>query len=67
MSSRSMSRPLVLPAGVDKDFPLWLVEEEDGSWTVHWDGDHPATSCFNGWTGEMFVAMAVSRALEVLR
>lgn len=45
MTSRSMSeQPFVLPDNVNPNFPLWVVEEEDGSLTVNWDPDHKITS-----------------------
>ena len=64
MSSRSMSSEL--PDGVNSDLPLWVVTEEDGSWTIHWDENHPTTSYFNGWTGEMFIEMLLASAKEIL-
>lgn len=66
MSSRSMNRPFILPEGVSPDFPLWCVEEGDGSWTIHWDNEHPVTSIFNDWTGEMFLDAIIMRAIEGL-
>lgn len=63
-SLRSMSNEL--PDGTSPDFPLWVTEEEDGSLTIHWDENHPVTSCFNGWTGEMFIEMLLASAKEIL-
>jgi hypothetical protein len=61
-----MSENMSPPDDVSPDFPLWCVEEEDGSWTIHWDDKHPTTSFFNNWTSEMFINMLIKRAEEIL-
>jgi len=55
-----------MPDKIDPNFPLWCVEEDDGSLTIHWDDKHPTTSLFNDWTEGMFVDMLLARAREVL-
>ena len=61
-----MSSVLPIPEAVNPDFPLWCVQEGDGSWTIYWDDEHPVTRVFNGWTGEMFLEAMLASATEVL-
>ena len=37
-----------------EDLPLTVTENEDGSFTIDWDDQHPITSQFNSWTKEDF-------------
>ncbi len=48
------------------DFPFYVTEEEDGSWTFEWDRDHPATSVFNDWTEQDFADMLINAAKETI-
>lgn len=55
------------PDGINPDFPFWVVEEDDGSLTFHWDENHPITSVFNTWTDKDFTEMLCNKAEEVIR
>lgn len=55
-----------LPKDIDPNFPFWVVEEDNGSLTFHWDEDHPVTSVFNSWTGDDFIRMLVDNANEII-
>lgn len=48
------------------DFPLLVTEEEDGSFTLEWDENHPATSVFNNYTEKDFIDMMSDAADAVL-
>ena len=51
----------------DPNFPFAVFEEQDGSFTMYWDEDHPVTSVFNTWTEDDFINMlmdACTRELE---
>jgi hypothetical protein len=48
------------------DFPMTVTEEEDGSFTIEWDPDHPVTSCFNGFTEQDFIEMIMAQCKLVL-
>lgn len=48
------------------DFPMLVTEEEDGSLTIQWDENHPATCMFNTWTEEDFTNMIIERCKEIL-
>ena len=39
------------------DFPLTVTENENGTFTLDWDSDHPATSMMNDWTDEDFISV----------
>lgn len=50
-----------------EEFPFFVTEEDDGSFTFMWDKNHPVTSVFNDWTEEDFKKMileACARTLE---
>lgn len=51
---------------MNDDFPFYVVEEKDGSMTLHWDSKHPATSVFNAWTEQDFIDMLVAAATDAL-
>ena len=36
------------------DFPLTVTENENGTFTLEWDENHPATAILNNWTEENF-------------
>lgn len=61
-----MSEPFVLPDHVDPSFPFWVVVEEDESFAVNWDPNHPVTSVFNTWTPEDFMTMLRNAANDVI-
>lgn len=49
------------------DLPLSVTEEEDGSFTIEWDENHPITSVFNSWTEDDFleaIRVACSSVLD---
>lgn len=48
------------------DFPMTVTEEEDGSFTIEWDQNHPVTSYFNNFTEEDFVNMIMDACKKVL-
>jgi hypothetical protein len=48
------------------NFPMLITEEEDGSFTIQWDENHPVTSMFNTWTEEDFTNMIIERCKEIL-
>lgn len=48
------------------DLPLSVTEEEDGSFTIEWDENHPVTSVFNSWTEDDFLNAIRIACNEVL-
>lgn len=48
------------------DLPLSVTEEEDGSFTIEWDENHPVTSVFNSWTEDDFINAIRSACNKVL-
>lgn len=48
------------------DFPMTVTEEEDGSFTVEWDPDHPVTSYFNDFTEKDFIEIIMAHCKSVL-
>lgn len=45
------------------DFPMTVIENEDGSFTLEWDSEHPTTSVMNNWTNDDFLK-AIEFALD---
>ena len=41
----------------NNDFPLNVTENKDGTFTLEWDSEHPATLIMNDWTEEQFHAV----------
>lgn len=54
------------PVQVNPDFPFFVTEEEDGSFTFEWDKNHPVTSAFNDWTEQDFIDMLIDAAEKAL-
>ena len=44
-------------------YPVTVIENEDGSFTIDWDENDPVTSQMNNWTKEDF-RMAITAGLE---
>ena len=57
---------LMKSQSMNEDFPLTFTEEEDGSWTVEWDENHPVTSIFNTWTEQDFLDAITEQCKIVL-
>lgn len=51
---------------IDPNFPFFMTEKEDGSWTFAWDENHPVTSVFNNWTEKDFLDMLINAARETI-
>jgi hypothetical protein len=41
----------------NNDFPLTVTENKNGTFTLDWDSEHPATSIMNDWSEEDFHAV----------
>ena len=41
----------------NNDFPLNVTDNEDGTFTLDWDSEHPATNFMNDWSEEEFLAV----------
>jgi hypothetical protein len=54
------------PVETDHDFPLSVIEEDDGSLALEWDRDHPITSVFNDWTEQDFIDMLTNAAQRTI-
>lgn len=39
----------------NNDFPMTVTENEDGTFTLDWDSEHPTTSAMNDWDDEDFL------------
>lgn len=48
------------------DFPMKVIELEDGRIRIEWDADHPVTSAMNDWTEEYFLEVIMSHCDSVL-
>jgi hypothetical protein len=51
---------------MDTDFPLNVIENEDGSLTIEWDENHPRTSMFNNFTEQDFLRLLQDECLRIL-
>lgn len=67
METRTTSRSMSEQQQPHLDFPFYVTEEEDGSWTFDWDSNHPVTSVFNDWTEQDFTDMLINAAKEVIK
>ena len=45
------------------DFPLTVVDNSNGSFTLEWDHDNPITSALNNWDEEDFMR-AISQGID---
>ena len=66
METRTTSRSMSEQQQPHPDFPFYVTEEEDGSWTFDWDPDHQITSAFNDWTEQDFVDMLIDAAKRTI-
>lgn len=48
------------------DFPMKVIELEDGRIRIEWDANHPTTSVMNDWTEEYFLEVIMSYSENVL-
>lgn len=42
---------------MENDLPFTVTENDDGSFTVDWDDEHPVTSVMNNWDEDQFLKM----------
>lgn len=64
-----ISMPTIFPWMNDmteEEFPFFVTEEDDGSFTIAWDEKHHVTSIFNEWTEEDFKDMILKGCARTL-
>jgi len=62
MSTPTKSQSMNEVKWEDPDFPFAVIENEDDSFTLTWDENHPATCVFNNYTEDDFVQMLTEAA-----